>query len=849
MHLPLPARFSHAWAAGSTLLVTLVFTTGAGDAAPPNFDDHIRPIFEQSCTNCHNPDKAKGDLDLSTFSAAMRGGSGGKMAEPGEGAGSKLYGVITHTMEPKMPENGDKLGKKEADLIRAWIDAGMLENKSGKPRKKSKPAFSLKMTGSTGKPDGPPPMPRHPLLEPVVTPQRSSSVHDLASSPWAPLVAVAGQRQVLLYHSDSLELTAVLPFPDGQPEVLSFHPSGKYLLAGGGIGGKSGTTVTWEIETGKTILRAGKDFDSVLAASLRADLGGLSFGGPGKRVKLWDTQHDEPLVSIKKHTDWVTQLAYSPDGVLLASGGRGGGVYIWEAHTGNEFHSLRAHQAAITGITWRADSNLLASCSEDGQVIIWEMNRGRQAKKWSAHSGGVLSVHWTRNGHLVTSGRDKKVKIWKPDFTLLKELPAFQTMVVRVTFSHDGQRIFCADWQGSISVWDTASGKQVGSIAANPPTIARQIQQIQQQIADQPNQIKAAETQLQSNKKQLTSAQQSLSAKTTELKQATERKKQLTQKQAKLDSQIVTLQQQTNKIQSERDRIRKDINQAREALQQYAADILAARSLLQESQQFITQRQQDEIKLAKQAQLARQAADSQPDDPDQQEAASAALKTLTFHRQDTRTRQQQLEQTQAHLTSLTRQQQTPGNQLAQAEKQNIKIEQQWNSLQAQLKTAREKRQAINQPLAKINQQTAALEKQLQQHKTAFSKAKQSHQDASNRLQKIHQQNATLPQRLTHWQAAAINAKSIRLQQRADQQTAAYEQQILEFTRQSQQIANSKNLEQLKTNSRTLQQLRSSIEKQAATVWQSRKKALQEKQKYLKAYNLAHSKKATKAASP
>ena len=67
----------------------------------------------------------------------MRGGSGGKIAEPGEGGDSKLFGVITHTLKPKMPPKGEKLEKKDADLIRAWVDAGLLENKTGKPKKKN----------------------------------------------------------------------------------------------------------------------------------------------------------------------------------------------------------------------------------------------------------------------------------------------------------------------------------------------------------------------------------------------------------------------------------------------------------------------------------------------------------------------------------------------------------------------------------------------------------------------------------------------------------------------------------------------------------------------------------------
>ena len=438
------------------------------------YDDHIFPIFESSCLNCHNPDKKKGGLDLSTFQGSLAGGSGGKVAMAGDGASSKLYTTTIHTEEPVMPPEGDKIDKKHADLIRAWIDGGLLENKSSKARKPKKPSISLAVVDPQKRPEGPLPMPQDLLLEPVVVPARGTVVNDMESSPWAPLLAVTGQRQILLYHTDSLELIGILPFPYGTPETVSFHPSGKYLLAAGGIGGKSGTTITWDVTNGKSIMTMGKEFDSILAADLRADLGGIALGGPSRLIKLWDTQANEQLLKIKKHTDWVTSLAYSHDGVLLATGDRNNGIYIWEAATGNEFHTLRGHQKAIVDLKWRSDSNLVASASEDGEIRFWDMNRGKEVKKTRAHNA-VLALDYARDGHLISSGRDKKVKIWKPDLGLKKELPTFKAEITEVEFAHDAKRFFTADWNGHIQVWDSASYKEIGTLNSTTPTIANRL--------------------------------------------------------------------------------------------------------------------------------------------------------------------------------------------------------------------------------------------------------------------------------------------------------------------------------------------------------------------------------------
>src|SRR5262249_34095936 len=249
-------------------------------------------------------------------------------------------------------------------------------------------------------------------LEPVVKVSRASAVTALASSPWAPLVAVAGQRQVLLYNSDNLELLGVLPFPEGVPYVLKFSRNGSLLLAGGGRGGKSGRVVVWSVKTGERIMEVGEEYDSVLAADISADQSQIALGGPSKVIRIFSTKDGKLLHEIKKHTDWVTALEYSPDGVLLATGDRNGGLFVWEAFTAREYFSLRGHTGMITEVSWRDDSNVLASASEDPTVRLWEMENGGQVKSWGAHGGGTLAVRYGRGGRLVSTGRDRTTKVW-----------------------------------------------------------------------------------------------------------------------------------------------------------------------------------------------------------------------------------------------------------------------------------------------------------------------------------------------------------------------------------------------------------------------------------------------------
>src|SRR5207247_10736197 len=125
--------------------------------------------------------------------------------------------------------------------------------------------------GWLGNTDDPPAMTQDFPLEPVMHTAHASALTGLASSPWAPLIALAGQKQVLLYQSETLELLGILPFTEGQPADLKFSRSGALLLAGGGHGGKSGRILVWDVITGERLMTLGEEYDTVLAADMRPD--------------------------------------------------------------------------------------------------------------------------------------------------------------------------------------------------------------------------------------------------------------------------------------------------------------------------------------------------------------------------------------------------------------------------------------------------------------------------------------------------------------------------------------------------------------------------------------------------
>ena len=298
----------------STALMFVTVTAVSADEKNPTYADDAAPIFKQHCYSCHGLDNQKADLDLSSYSNMMLGGSSGEVVKPGDADGSRLYALTSHAEKPEMPPKADKIPEAQLVTLKLWIDQGARENSGSKVMEKKKTEIGLSIV-SKGRPEGPPPMPEFGklALDPVVRGRRSNSVIALATSPWAPIVAVGSPKQILLYNTDTGLLVGVLPFDAGQINSLKFSANGKLLLAAGGVGGASGKAILFNVETGAIITSVGEvETDAILAADLSPDQSIIAVGTPTKTIRGYSTADGSVLYTIKKHTEWVTAIEFAP---------------------------------------------------------------------------------------------------------------------------------------------------------------------------------------------------------------------------------------------------------------------------------------------------------------------------------------------------------------------------------------------------------------------------------------------------------------------------------------------------------------------------------------------------------
>jgi hypothetical protein len=92
------------------------------------FDGVALRIFENHCTDCHNPGKLKGKLRLDTYEGVLAGGQSGPVVAAGDPGSSELLKRIHLPLEDKehMPPKGKApLTDDETAVLAWWIEAGV----------------------------------------------------------------------------------------------------------------------------------------------------------------------------------------------------------------------------------------------------------------------------------------------------------------------------------------------------------------------------------------------------------------------------------------------------------------------------------------------------------------------------------------------------------------------------------------------------------------------------------------------------------------------------------------------------------------------------------------------------
>ncbi len=262
------------------------------------------------------------------------------------------------------------------------------------------------------------------------------------------------------------------PWPRRRLDIVlfAFTPDGKTLIAGGQT---NSTVHRWDTASWKERpvlnLGEGRLVDSLGLSGdgrfLAAGIRGLNGTGPG-HISLWSLADDKEVRQLQARLPLVTAVALSPDGKRLASvevsPGTAARIHLWNGTTGERLHSFAGGASCLA---FSRDGKILFA---GGSVIRrWEVATGKEIDPPSGHHWPVEAVVRSPDGRRLASLSPDGVRLWETNTGVERHCfaPA-STGLTDCACAPDGKTLAVVSRLGSLSLWDTVTGKEVRRIEA-----------------------------------------------------------------------------------------------------------------------------------------------------------------------------------------------------------------------------------------------------------------------------------------------------------------------------------------------------------------------------------------------
>ncbi len=247
---------------------------------------------------------------------------------------------------------------------------------------------------------------------------------------------------------------------------VTFSPDGKHLATSS----HDKTAKVWDVATGKDLLTLIGHTAPVKGVAFRSDGKRLATSSDDGTAKVWDAITDKELLTLRGHTDVVRFVEFSPDGRRLATASLDQTAKVWDATTGKELLTLIGHTGGVAVSVFSPDGRRLATGSYPDEVEhtarVWDAVSGKLLLTLTGHTDAIYHVAFSPDGRrLATGSVDGTVKIWDSASGQLS-MTIFSP-ALRVAFSPDGTRLATASADGMARLWDAGTGRLVQTLAGH----------------------------------------------------------------------------------------------------------------------------------------------------------------------------------------------------------------------------------------------------------------------------------------------------------------------------------------------------------------------------------------------
>jgi WD40 repeat protein len=253
----------------------------------------------------------------------------------------------------------------------------------------------------------------------------------------------------------------------GAVTIIRFSSEGRRVLTAS----DDNTVRLWDAENGEPLTEPLRHGGRIRSAEFSPDGQRVLTVSVGDNALIWEVRTGQPLAIELRHPIGIRYARFSPDGKFALTVDFGSIARLWDPLSG-ELRTNTVHLSlySLTSLEFSPDSRRFLTASGENQAVIWDLANGRRLNPPLQHPStapegpSVFCAKFSSDGtRAATVSTDGTICIW--DFVtgaLLTNL-IHGGYVNTLGFSPDGRQLVTACDARKAHVWDSTSGRHVGS--------------------------------------------------------------------------------------------------------------------------------------------------------------------------------------------------------------------------------------------------------------------------------------------------------------------------------------------------------------------------------------------------
>ncbi|EIW76928.1 WD40 repeat-like protein [Coniophora puteana RWD-64-598 SS2] len=251
----------------------------------------------------------------------------------------------------------------------------------------------------------------------------------------------------------------------GLVDAVAWFPDGQHFVTTG----RFNVIRVWDVKTGEE--SSDPFFGHVgRVTAISISNGGelVASGSQDTTVRLWSPQTagETRASPLKGHSGPVSDVMFTTDSARLVACSRTGEIRIWDTNTGENISLVDGIISTFGSVGISADGRMLAGGSLHGDVSVWDLDSLKLIAGPFPHDSRVIHVSFSRDGtHVFTGTRRKRARTWDvargEQVQLATEVHYASNTLKMMDYNSDRTLFLSVGDDKSVWVWDATDVKSV----------------------------------------------------------------------------------------------------------------------------------------------------------------------------------------------------------------------------------------------------------------------------------------------------------------------------------------------------------------------------------------------------